>query len=261
MSLELSLYDFPSQLREMMDLREQLEDELAEIYDGSKPPATDEENARADDLEQQIRVLDEMGLKPYYEALPKKVDDLGAAWKWLEALAGTSSKQGAIDREIERLKERRDRFRKRLESIKTMVHFVMEAMPWKEGKSRKLEGVRHTLYLKGNGGKQAVEVYDEALVPDEFCSVTVTMPVSIWHDVLDEIDIVGVTGVKEGPRIPSLSLIGAEMEKPCGRCGGAGTLSGHPRIERVQCIDCGGSGRRSVAGCRLAERGQHVEIR
>ena len=56
----------------------------------------------------------------------------------------------------------------------------METIPFPAGKPKKLEGRTGALYLKANGGKQAVEVTDESLVPDELCTVTVTMTLTYW---------------------------------------------------------------------------------
>jgi hypothetical protein len=112
---------------------------------------------------------------------------------------------------------------------------------------------------------EEVEVFDESLVPDEFCTVTVTMTAKEWYRAQ------GLSSGKPliatvGPRTPSLSLIGEALTKPCGNCRGTGEVIVPPAevaaiTLTIQCPECGGTGRQSVPGARLVERGQHVEIR
>jgi hypothetical protein len=144
----------------------------------------------------------------------------------------------------------------------------MEMMPWREGKPRKIEGQTGALYLKQNGGRQAVEVSDESLVPDEYCTVTVTMPSNAWPWLLSLADrapenhaVCHRESFRVGPRVPSLSAIGGALEKPCGSCGGDGVARPHLQGEKPVCTVCGGSGKAGVPGARLAPRGQHVEVR
>ena len=239
MSPKVSLFKLESDLAELLDMREQ---------------------ALAEGL-QTITVIDH-AIAEYYQALPKKVDDIGSVWKWLEAMADEpKERQGrmvycAIDREIKRLQERRDRLRERLVSIKTMVQFVMESMPWREGKPRKLEGVRHTISLKGNGGKQPVVVTDEALVPDECCIVKVEMRADRWKELAGDLELPDIRWQK----VPSLSLIAEALVKPCPTCKGnmdwTGTVD-----DGIPCPACGGTGLQGIPGARLDPRGAHVECK
>ena len=70
-----------------------------------------------------------------------------------------------------------------LERLKDYCQRCMELIEWKPGKPRKLEGHSGAIYLKGNGGRPGVEVYDESLVPDDLCTVTVTMPMDVWKNL------------------------------------------------------------------------------
>lgn len=109
----------------------------------------------------------------------------------------------------------------------------------------------------------AVEITDESLVPEEFCTVTVTMNAAAWNSIGRT---VGPTWLLEQMprvpvRVPSLSLIAAALEKPCpAQCiRGIAVDSGIGPDE--VCPECGGSGWQSVPGARLAERGSHVEVK
>lgn len=119
------------------------------------------------------------------------------------------------------------------------------------------------------------EITDEVLVPDELCTVTVTMPADVWSAICRDRITVDASGGKFAlwsisgqfgnplPRTPSLSLIGEALAKPCGKCEGTGTKLpfAEEYEDREPCSECAGSGHASVPGVRLAERGSHVEIR
>ena len=106
-------------------------------------------------------------------------------------------------------------------------------------------------------------ITDEAAIPDEFCTVTVTMPAHTWLQtwILMCADV-GITHVAAqiGPRAPSLSLIGEALQKPCGKCNGDKDWTG-TGDDGIVCPECGGSGHQSVPGARLAERAFHVECK
>ncbi len=161
-----------------------------------------------------------------------------------------------IDQEIERLKVRRDRFRNMLASIKDMLKFAMQGMDWQEGKPRKLEGVRHTISLRGNGGALPVIPTDESLIPDEFWDVTVKMDGEVFNAIWGEDDL--ITVIK---RELSLSRIAKALNEPCEYCEGAGKyVVETDSDEPITCKSCGGIGKASVAGARLGERGESVII-
>ncbi len=142
--------------------------------------------------------------------------------------------------------------------------YTFEAM--KHANVRRIDTPSGSLSIRGNGGVEPLEIYDPALVPDECQTITVAMPLNIWHDVLDEIDIHGVNGVKISEPEPSNSAIREALAKPCERCNGNRTVNvpdtwspGH--TEDVQCSACGGSGKNSVAGARLKERGSSLVVK
>lgn len=267
--LNLSLYDLDQQLTELWAMREQVEDQILTAQAEGDLPET---IARLND---EAVVLEE-AMVLYFEALPRKVDSTADAWQILDRLCAEPKERKVdgnivtirceLDREIDRLKDRRDAMRKRLESLKTRVQFVMEGMAWPEGKPRKLEGARHTIYLKANGGRPGVEITDEALVPDELCTVSVTMPADIWRRVsislaaFTDSEDVFTRMISSVRSAPSLTLIAEALGKPCAKCRGTGNWH-EIGADNALCADCGGSGKQSVPGARLKPVGQHVEVR
>jgi hypothetical protein len=200
----------------------------------------------------------------------RKVDGVRSVWAHLEMVAD------AAGDEAKRQQDRRRQALAQLDRLKTGVQAVMEAMPWRKGKPRKIEGQTGVLYLKANGGKQAVEVTDEALVPDECCTVNVTMPADLWRAVREHVFKCQHTGEFDGRfyellpnRVPSLSAIAEELARDCERCEGNGIVEAWGELDEDAeyrpaenpCKGCDGTGKRGVPGARLAPRGQHVEVR
>lgn len=254
MSLELSLYTLESQLSELIEMREATSDSLRE----ARSKDLDPEHAKdAERLEEELAVIDDQ-IREYITAEIRKVDGIRAFWRHCELMAQ------AAKEEAETQAARSKAWRNRLDRLKQTVQLVMETIPFPAGKPRKLEGRTGALLLKGNGGRPAVEVYDESLIPNECKTVTITMTVPRWYEVLDEIDMVGVTGVTIGPSLPSLSLIAEQLAKPCTLCCGSKTITRPAELrgdETVDCPDCGGSGKASVSGARLKPVGVHVECK
>ncbi len=245
MELQLSLHNIETGLRDLYGMREEAEtvDELALIETAIRNYIT-AEIKKADSISDFVLMLDRLAGEPK----ERKID-------------GVKVKELCeIDQEIERLKERRTRFRKIRDSVLDTCKFVMQGMPWKEGKPRKIEGVRHTISLRGNGGKQAVVVTDESLVPDEFKRVTVTLDLDVANALMFEVATEWegplarkfIASINSGKPEVSLSRISDELNKPCDYCGGAPLP--------VKCEGCGGTYRKSVPGARLEERGESVHI-
>ncbi len=167
-------------------------------------------------------------LRRYLEAEIKKCDGIGDLCQHLESLTIQ------IGAEIVRLKERQRITEKTLANLKDNVKFVMQGMPWKEGNPRKIEGVRHTISLRGNGGKQAVVVTDEAILPDNLVTYSIKVDGDIFLGLIGHIPdqqwktFLALSDIK---RTPKLSEIYDEL------------ISGT-----------------AVAGARLEERSEHVVI-
>jgi hypothetical protein len=248
MSLDLSLYKIEDDLLSLIQMREQAVAEHDSLSFGT-PEAL--EAARAE-LAEQIKVIDQQ-ITEYIRAEVRKVDNIGAFWRHCELM------HEAAAEEAKRLSELSRSWKVRLDRMKESVKAAMESFEWRAGKPRVREGRLAKLYLKANGGKQAVEIHDASLVPDEYQTVTVTMPANAWHWLLL---VCHRESLKASAPVPSLSLIAAALEKPCIQCGGeGGGMIDGPGSVKIICGACGGSGKQGVPGARLADRGSHVELR
>jgi len=252
MSLDLSLYRIEDDLLSLIQWREESAAEFDALTIGTPEGL---ELARAE-LSDQIKVIDDQ-ITLYVGAEVRKVDGIAHHWRnWEAAIAAKKA-------EAKRLADAAKSDESRLDRLKSAVKAAMESFEWRAGKPRVLEGRLAKLYLKANGGKQAVEIHDAPLVPDEYCTVTVTMSLELWNAaaVFLAEDLVGS---KVGPRTPSLSLIAAALDQPCPDCDGAAVIEQRvadgDKID-IPCPSCGGTGKQGVPGARLADRGSHVELR
>lgn len=151
----------------------------------------------------------------------RKVDGIRKYWRLCDQM------EAAAKFEAETQQKRARMWDARRARLKALVYDVMTAFHLK-----KLEGQTGSLMIKGNGGRQAVEIQNPDLVPSEFMRVTVDMAGPVWEEIVKGM---GPQWIKENvgrtSTAPSLSLIGEALEKD------------------------------AVAGCRLSERGSHVECR
>ena len=268
MSLDLSLFQIEDGLRDLYAMREEARQQVQEL---NIPPDSDYAPSEV----QELAVIDK-AIRDYIGAEIKKVDGTADFILMLDRLCHEQRERKGgterceLDREIDRLKARRDQFRSVLAHVKDAVKFVMEGMSWREGKPKKLEGVRHSLTLRGNGGAQPVVVTDETLVPDEYCQVTVTMTADLWRSVSEHVYQCESTGEFDGEifqtlpkRTPRLSAIAEALNAPCPHCKGQGLTdqdSDGPCPSK-QCSECQGTGKQSVAGCHLGPRGESVVVK
>jgi len=223
-----SLWKIESEIGDLLEIRQELLDDRSAV---SALMAT------------------ENRLAELFGAEVAKVDGVRSVWAHLEMVAD------AAGDEAKRQQDRRRQALAQLDRLKTGVQAVMESMPWREGKPRKIEGQAGALYLKANGGKQAVEVTDDALVPDEFKTVTLTMSAAQYERLWEYMGLVDAVPSAKSVAV-SLSAIAAELEKPCAAC--KGKCEEADALHWVMCSQCGGTGKRGVPGARLAPRGQHV---
>jgi rRNA maturation protein Nop10 len=226
---ELSLYKLQDDLLQLFEMRGDAE--------------------REDDNGESLAVMD-AAIAEYMEALPQKVDSVRAVWRRIETLIGEAKA------EMQFQAQRAKYLQNDLGRLKDYVQRVMELREWPAGKPRKLEGRTGALLLKGNGGRPAVEISDESLIPDELQVVTVQMPWSIWKLTVsrcgdEALSALASCGLKES-RAPSLSLIAEQLNRPCKEC---------HNLPMQSCPECGGSGKQSVPGARFAPVGQHVECK
>lgn len=251
--LNLSLYHLAEggDLLELFEMRAEAAAWIAKEEGPSDTCGVTDEDVAATRAD--LAVLDEQ-IALYMAALPTKVDKVRAVWHRIETLI----KEAAA--EVKFQSKRGQHLKADLERLKDYSQRCMELIEWPANKPRKLMGRSGYLLLKANGGRPGVEITDEALVPDELCTVTVTMPASslLTLPVKDPLSRIG-------PRVPSLSLIAEALGNPCGPCNGTGGIVVDPvhnnGYDRASCPDCGGSGKQSVPGARLKPVGQHVEVK
>lgn len=178
----------------------------------------------------------------YMAALPEKVDAVVHVLRTFESQAELASA------EVKRLTARRRKFASAVERLKEYCCNVLEKMPKPNKGSRRLEGSTATLALKTNGGVEPMTIYDESLVPDEYCLFEVRLNCEEYlrfkaaDAVIPELPII---------RTPDNQRVRKALSAPCWLCDGNG----------ADCSECGGSGHSTVPGARLEPRGSHLEIR
>jgi len=180
----------------------------------------------------------------YMQALPQKVDGVVHVLRTLDSQAELAAA------EVQRLNARRRQIASAAERLRQYCCSVLAQLPKPRKGSRKLEGSTSSLILKGNGGLEPLEVYDEALVPDEYCTATITMSMNDWNALFDAAGSPVLVG-SSVQRSVNNAAVRKALAKNCWLCEGKGG----------DCNACGGSGKQGVPGARLQERGSHLEIR
>jgi len=103
-------------------------------------------------------------------------------------LAHVENQQDLAAKEIERLKGRKSYYaavQARMEHI--VIHTIQEIGKDAKGKYKSLEGRTSTLKLAKN--PPSVEVTNEAAVPQEYKTATITIPAQTWDFILDSLDM------------------------------------------------------------------------
>ena len=236
--MELNLWNIEDDLRALVDLRDETE---TGPFDGS-----DDERRAA------LAQLD-VAYHDYIHREITKVDGCRSFWRTAET--AIENARAEAKRQMDRVKSWEAKFSR----LKAMIASVMD-----ERGLKKLEGKTGSFLLKTNGGKQPVIVTDPALVPDEFCEVTVTMSAAAWawaqRLIASDIASPNTFTARVGPRTPRLELIRTAMEERCEMCRDhAGTVIIDGR--RDTCFACGGTGLAGVPGAYLEARQKHVECR
>lgn len=245
MTSTLSLYALDAELANLLAYRQ-------ERIEDRESPATPEEIADCDGAIQQ-----------YMEQLPRKVDGVAAMLRYF------AEQVEFADREIKRLRQRKDQAEADSARLKACVAAVLEKQPIPARGSRKLTGAHSTLMLKTNGGLQALVVAQPDMVPDELCNFAFTLESERWAEVRALFQIAGWRDTlavieKAMVRTPSTALIREALLQPCGACDGRGfdlVMDGNLNGEAEDCTACGGTGCNAVPGCHLEPRGVHVEIK
>ncbi len=230
LSPALSMYKLRDDLLSLMELRA----EAAAEADRSgavfmrHPPGNGAGDA-FNDLElmrANLAVIDEQ-IALYIQALPAKIDSVRFVWKRMVTLIAEADAEAKFQSARKRTMEAD------LERLKQYCQRVMEIQVWQPGQVRKLIGRTGAIYLKANGGRAAVEVQNPDLVPSELMRVQAEMSGDTWDEIIKAMGSQWIREHVGDVRMsPSLVLIGDKLNRD-----------------------------EPVAGCRLSERGSHVEIR
>lgn len=182
----------------------------------------------------------EVAIKEYAQLEVRRVDGIRKYLRFCDTMADAAKADMQAQAQRCRMWEaRRDR-------LKAFVFDTMQSF-----NTKKLEGQTGNLRIQANGGKQAVTITNESLVPDEFCVYEGRIPVPLCSPEMRRVLEVFMK------RLPVPSVISKALEAKCEDCNGddQGVLMGEHA-----CKSCGGTGKASVAGCRLEARGSSLRV-
>lgn len=225
MSEKLTLYKVAKDFQDMVELRVV----LAELGEDTGP------------IDQQIATYFSQ------DVTRDKIDHAIGYYRYCEMM------QAEAKKERERLKQVEESFRAQADWMLDLCKGAMEITD-----KKKLEGkTRGYLLLKTNGGKQALEITNPELVPDEFCEYTLKrLSGLVFHRIVKQCSL--TVAACDMDRVPNDYRIRAALAKKCYNCDGTGIMEGNAE---VICAECEGDGKARVPGARLAPRGAHVEVR
>ncbi len=171
-----------------------------------------------------------------------------------EALAAVADAR----QELERQRARAAVFSNRRDRIKAMVMAAMGAMGL-----RKIEGKTGRLRIQDNGGKQALKITNEPLVPDEYRVFSFRLSATQWQFLQR---LIGSTYADSTPAgailramlsscAPSIdeAKVRAALESKCPICEAMGDIASN-------CSDCNGTGKQRVPGAELEAKGEHLRV-
>jgi hypothetical protein len=240
----------------------QIEDELSQLIEHRAERLADKEDPPSPD---ELAAI-EGEIDRYHFAEPVKVTGVVAMFRQWRAqranIKAESDRLKALDGMLEACETR----------LKDRVAAALELLPQPAKGSRKLVGMDGSqLLLKGNGGLSPLQVdgWDEErrqwlagkpILPLELCRMEGWIRADLFELAMDLVR----TESKRGTQIndysvrlvPDNEAIRKALENPCPVCDGLGKIP-----FKDACIACGGSGKNTVPGARLRERGNHVEVK
>ena len=185
----LSLWNIEQGLADLFERREELL---------SNPPPF---GASADDpdetYDRQLMAVD-LAIAAYIKAEVQKVDGVRGWWKHLEMMRDAAKDEARI------MHDRAQAFDRQLTVLKNAILVTLEEMEFRAGKPRKLEGKTGSISFVGNGGRRPVIITDEALVPDEYLTVTVKMKASSYRKLLVEHPTLEIFASKPEPNLTAI---------------------------------------------------------
>lgn len=139
---------------------------------------------------------------------------------------------------------------------------------------KKLEGLTGAIVAKGNGGLQALTIYDEGLLPSLCKTLSIQVNLAEWERFANECNQMAqsmqvalsrlmTSQCFQSEIMPDNRAIRKALEKPCDICEGRGKGYGDPNqgIAGPSCKACDGTGKARVPGARLEPRGTHIEVK
>ena len=151
-----------------------IEQGLADLFERREELTVPE----ASGIESFVELQDvDLAIAAYMKAEVRKVDGVRGWWKYLEMM------RDAAKDEAKTMHDRAQAFDRQLTVLKSAILVTLEEMEFRAGKPRKLEGKTGSISIVGNGGRRPVIITDEALIPDEYLKVTVTMSLAEWRAV------------------------------------------------------------------------------
>ena len=187
--MSMTLWNIEQGLADLFEQREELL---------SNPPAM--ETLGDDPQTAYASMLTEIDLAiaSYIKAEVQKVDGVRGWWKHLEMI------RDAAKAEAKAMHDRAQAFDRQLTVLKSAILVTLEEMEFRAGKPRKLEGKTGSISLVGNGGRRPVVITDEALVPDEYLTVTVKMKASSYRKLLVEHPTLEIFASKPEPNLTAI---------------------------------------------------------
>jgi len=167
----------------------------------------------------------DLAIAAYMKAEVQKVDGVRGWWKYLEMM------RDAAKNEARTMQDRAQAFDRQLTVLKSAILVTLEEMEFRAGKPRKLEGKTGSISLVGNGGRRPVVITDEALIPDEYRTVTVKMNAELWRKVCAALP--DLAGLQECKKDPNLTTIYNALESGMDGVPGAvlAPLGSHVRVK------------------------------
>ncbi len=222
----LTLWEIESSLMGLIEIRED-------------PNSSEEEKAVADSE-----------IQKYVEAEIKKVDRIRNFLRHCDLMAD------AAKFEADAMRRRGQQWEERGRRLKELCITAMNA----RGQKR-LEGQSGTLRIQAAGGKRALKITRDDLVPNQYRVATIVANYSMARTLPLE-DICASGGSVKWSS--DTEAIRKAMDTPCQSCKGSGgsiTMSTIGTfIKQDPCEDCRGTGYTVVAGCCLEPRKESLRV-
>lgn len=218
-----------------------------------------------EELTPELRAEYERDLQEAIRKAPEKRERV--AIKLFDLGQRAAVKMAAAKAHIEKAEQLRlsaERYERDADRLKNYVLDVMRELPKPKKGCRTLEGTSAT--FKAKGVADSVEITDEAALPDQYKTATVSMSIESWRLLLalPAFNDIPVDKVTWG-RVPSSDIRAAlQAEVKCPKCGGAGDLcpAGPSDAPMEVCDRCEGAQvlPATVSGARLITGKLRLEV-